>query len=280
MATEAIIKPEVQQLETALGTLRTEAKSIIGLGIKTADQYEKCGALLVAAKNYEKDVHSKLDAFVEIPRRAYEAARTERQKYLNQAQEVTAMVSGPMSDFKRREREAAEAEQRRINDERRVEAERLAEKQRHEDELRAKEEREKREKEIKEALKAGELKKREAEKMRKEAEERERLQREQAAKDAEAAKANVQQVTVQPATPKISSLRGRVNYYAEFKNLAALLDAFVDARVKSNIERATYLRKFICGDDKALGKEARDTKDSKKLENLIPGIRAWDEDSI
>jgi hypothetical protein len=278
MATQAITKPEVTELEKGLAQLQSEARAVVK--VSTPQEYASAGSILVAIRNYQKDVKNKLNPFVDIARRALDAARQEMNKYLNQAQELEMVLTRPMEDFKRREREAAEAEQRRINEERRVEAARLAEEQRKADEARAKEEREKREKEIKEAQKAGELKKREAEKMRKEAEERERQQREQAAKDAEAAKVNVQEVKVMPSTPKIAGTRGRVNYYAEFRNLAALLDAFVDARVKQNIERATYLRQFICGDDKALGKEARDKKDSKKLEGLIPGIRAWDEDSI
>jgi hypothetical protein len=278
MATQAITKPEVTELEKGLVQLQSEARAVVK--VSTPQEYASAGSILVAIRNYQKDVKNKLNPFVDIARRAYDAARQEMQKYLNQAQELEIVLTRPMEDFKRREREAAEAEQRRINEERRVEAQRLAEEQRKADEARAKEEREKREKEIKEAQKAGELKKREAEKLRREAEERERQQREQAAKDAEAAKVNVQEVKVMPSTPKIAGTRGRVNYYAEFTNLAALLDAFVEARLKSNIARALYLRKFIKGDDQELGREARAVKDSKKLESLIPGIHASDEDSI
>jgi hypothetical protein len=270
-----LVKPEVSELEKGLAQLQTEARAVVK--VSTPQEYASAGSILVAIRNYQKDVKNKLNPFVDIARRAYDAARQEMQKYLNQAQELEIVLTRPMEDFKRREREAAEAEQRRINEERRLEAARLAEEQRKADEARAKEEREKREREIKEAQKAGDLKKREAEKMRKEAEERERQQREQAAKDAEAAKNNVQDVKVMPSTPKIAGTRGRVNYYAEVTNADLLLDSWAKL---ANSERKAYLRQFIFVDNQALCAEARKVKDSKKLQATVPGIRAWDEDSI
>jgi hypothetical protein len=260
MATQAITKPEVTELEKGLAQLQSEARAVVK--VSTPQEYASAGSILVAIRNYQKDVKNKLNPFVDIARRAYDAARQEMQKYLNQAQELEIVLTRPMEDFKRREREAAEAEQRRINEERRVEAARLAEEQRKADEARAKEERDKREREIKEAQKAGDLKKREAEKLRKEAEERERQQREQAARDAEAAKNSVQSVTVKPSTPTIAGLRGRVNW--KFR--------IVDAN--------KIPRTYLCPDEQAIGRMVRETKDKAAAEAKCGGIEVFTEDSI
>jgi len=275
-----IAKPETQPLEIALATLRSEAKGIV---VKTPEDYEKAGRLLVTITNYKKDVTNKLNPFVEFARRGLEAARQEMQKYINGAEEIRGLVASPMADFKRNERLAAEAEERRINDERRRQAEVDAAALRKQQEEQARLDREKREKEIKAAQKDGEINKREAEKMRKEAETREKEQREQAARDAVAMAANVQDVKVQPSTPKVVGTRGRVQYFAEFTNFDLILAEYVKSAAgigAMNHERKVYLRQFITGNDQNLGKEARETKDSKKLAAAIPGIRAWDEDRI
>jgi flagellar biosynthesis GTPase FlhF len=270
MASTAITKPEVRKLETTIEKLRGEIKSLAV--IKTAEEYTRAGTFKVAINNYEKDVHATLDPFVEIPRRAYEAARQERQKYLNMAEELKGALAGPMSDFKRQERLAAEAEERRINEERRKQAEEEAEKQRKEAAERAEAERKRQQKQIEEARKAGEIGKREADKLKKQAEEEAERAKEQAAQDAKLAAENVQEVKVLPSVPKVAGLRGRVNYYAAVVDADALLKAWANGR--------TDLRKFIYIDEKALNEEARKVKDSKKLMEMIPGIRAYDEDSI
>ena len=273
----AIVKPEVQELESALGILQAEAKEIVGKGIITPEQYERAGQRLVAVKNYEKDVHNKLDAFVEIPRRAYEAARQERQRYLNQAEEVKALLSGPMAEFKRREREAAAAEERRLNEERMRAAAKQAEDEKKERERIAKETREKRVAEIRAMLKRGEIGKREAARLLKEAGADEEAAKAQAAADAEAAKnAPPPPVTVLPSTPKVAGLRGRVNYYADVVDADKLLAAWAAGAP----ERKAYLGQFITIDEQALNAEARKVKDSRKLEAMIPGIKGRDEDSI
>jgi hypothetical protein len=264
-----IAKTETQPLETGLATLREEAKGIM---VKTPDDYEKAGRLLTTITNYQKDVKNKLNPFVEFARRNLESVRQEMQKYLNGAEEIRNMVSTPMADFKRQERLAAEAEERRINEDRRRQAEADAAELRKQQEAQAEADRKKREKEIKEAQKAGDLNKREAEKMRKESEQREREQKEQAARDAAAMAANVQDVKVQANTPKIAGTRGRVQYFAEFTDFDAVLKAYIGGR--------TDLRKYIMGNDQELSRQARETKSSKAMQLTVPGIRAWDEDRI
>jgi len=278
MTTE-VVKVEVQELEAALTGLRDDIKRAIAGGVETDEQFSKCGILLLAVKNYEKDVHSKLDTFVEIPRRAYEAARQERQKYLNQAEEVRTLVSGPMNEFKRRKREADEADQKRINDERARRHAKDAEEQRIEAERVAKETLERRVAAIRDMLKRKEIGKREAAKLLKEAGALEEAAKAQAAADEETAKsAPPPEVKVLPSTPKVAGLRGRVNYYADVVDAEKLLVCWASCPVGS--ERRAYLRQFICLDEQALNAEARKVKNSRKLEAMIPGIKAREEDSI
>jgi hypothetical protein len=281
MSTSAVTKPEVTELEKGLVQLQSDAKAVVK--VTTPAEYSAAANILVAIRNYQKDVKNKLNPFVDIAKRAYDAARQEMQKYINQAEELQMVLTRPMEDYKRQERKAAEAETRRINEERRQKAEAEAAEKRKADEARAEEERKKREKEIKDAQKAGDIGKREADKLRKETEERERLAKEEADRNAKAAVATVQDVKVQPAIPKNASLRGRVNYYAEAINEDALIKELCNlyGRIgNDNAQRWLYLRKFVIVNAQALGKEAREVKDSKKLESQIPGIRAWDEDSI
>ena len=123
--------------------------------------------------------------------------------------------------------------------------------------------------------------KREGERLKKEAEERERKAKEQAANDAATAKANVQEVKVAPSTPKVAGIRGRVNYYAEVVDANKLINAFVLATVECpGGTRAAYLRRFITVNEKELGAEARDVKNSDTLNATIPGVKFTDKDAI
>jgi hypothetical protein len=218
--------------------------------------------MLTKLRDYKKDVKQKLEPFVTLAYRSYQDARQEMQKYLNAAEELDAKIAGPMADFKRQERLAAEAEERRINEERRLYVEKAAMEQRKLDEAAALQRRQQEMKRIAAAQKDGDIKKREAERMRKEAEERERLAKEQAARDAEAMKANVQDIKVAPAVPKFATLRGRVNYKFE------VLDA------------GKVTRPFTKPDEVAIGQKERNDKDPEKSMREIGGIRVWTEDSI
>lgn len=259
MATEAVSKPETTKLETAIEQFRGEIKT---LAIKTAGDYERAGQILVALKNYEKDVHTALDPFVEIPRRAYEAARQERQKWLNAAEELRGRVSAPMADFKRAERIAAEAEEKRINEERRREAERQAEADRKAAEAQAEADRKEKEKEIEAARKAGDLNKKQADKMKKDAAADAVIAKEAAAEQARLQTANVQTVTVKPAVPTVAGLRARVNW-------------------KFRITDASRLpRKYLIPNEVLIGRDVREWKDKEATEKAIPGVEVYTEDSI
>jgi len=177
-----------------------------------------------------------------------------------------------------RERLATEAEARRINEEKRLREEKEAADRRKAMQAQAEADRKQKAKEIEEARKAGELNKRAAEKLLKEAYERAKRDNEAAAKEEATAKENFKPVEVKPNLPTIAGSRRHRNYYAEFTDFPALLEAWRLARNQGSMDRAAYLKRFICGDEKELGREARDVQDSNKLVAMIPGISAKDED--
>lgn len=276
-----------EELSIALAELAQEAAALPELKRKVeaqpvtnAQEYAEMGTLLTTVRSNGKMGALKVNPFLEVAARVTNFLRGERTKHEDAAAAIANTASTKMADYKRREREAAEAEQRRINEQRRIEAEKAAAEQRKKDEEEAARQRKLREKEIKAAQEAGDLKKREAARLRAEAEEQERKAREQAAKDAETAKANVQEVKVMPNTPKVAGTRGWIQYSAKVTDESALLMAYVLAYVAHDKERQIYLRQFLMANEQKLGEEARSVKDSKKLNALIPGVEFTDLDKI
>jgi hypothetical protein len=276
-----------EELSIALAELAKEAAALPKLKqevdaqlVTNAQEYAEMGTLLTSVRSIGKVGAFKINPFLEVAARVTNFLRGERSKHEDAAAVIANTASTKMADYKRREREAAEAEQRRINEKRRIEAEKAAAEQRKKDEAEAERQRKIREKEIKAAQEAGDLKKREADKLRKESEAQAARDREQAARDAEAAKANVQEIRVAPNTPKIAGTRGRIQYSAKVTDELLLLHAYVEAHIPLDQERALYLRQFIMANEQKLGEEARAVKDSKKLNATIPGASFTDEDKI
>jgi multidrug efflux pump subunit AcrA (membrane-fusion protein) len=236
-----------------LSTLQSDAQNLV---VRTAEDCLAAKTKQRDVRNYMKDVHLKLDPFVESAKRNLASAKDELNKWLAPAEAVDATLAQKVKDYERVEREKAEAEERRINEERRRQAEIEAAAQRKRDEAEAAERRKEEQKRIEEARKAGELNKREAEKARREAEERERLAREQAAKDAEAAKASVKDVKVVANIPTVQGVPSRRNY--KFR--------IVDA---SRIPRA-----YLCPDEVKIGQFVRA---EKKVGEVIPGVEAYED---
>ena len=253
---ESIVVAEQKKLETTLAGLKTMAASIV---VSTPESCLTAKTAQRDVRNYLKDVHAKLDPFVNAAKAAYDKAKDERTRWIEPAETIDAQLAAKVKDFEQREREAAEAEQRRINEERRRKAEADAAAQRKADEEAAAERRRKEQADIEAARKAGELKKREAEKLKKEAEERERAAKEQAAMDEQFRKTNVQDVTVKPNIPTVSGVPSRRNWKFEVVN----------------VDRIP--RSFMCPDLVEIGGMVRSTKDKAKAEAACPGIRVWEE---
>jgi hypothetical protein len=247
---------QVEDLKAALVPLEAEAKA---LKVENASEFEQAGLLLKRVRDNRKQGEWTLKPLKSIADTIKSFLRTTELSHSNKCEEIEGRIAGKMNDYKIRERELAAAEERRINEQRRIEAARAAEAQRKQDELAAAEVRKQREKELAEAARAGEVKKREQARLQKEIEEHERLQREQAAKDAEALKASVQEVKVAPATPKIAGLRQRQNWRYRI------------------VDPTKVPREYLMPDEQKIGQAVRAWK---KAGEVIPGIEAYAEDAI
>ena len=253
MSETRMIVVDTQQIEAGLAALKSVSESII---VKDAPTCLAAKTAQRDVRNYLKDVHLKLDPFVESAKRNLQSAKDELNKWLSPAEAIDGALAQKVKDFERREREAAEAETRRINEERRTEAARAAEVQRKEQERIAAEQRKAREKELEEARKAGEINKREMEKAKKLEAEIEARAKAQAAKDAEIAAANVQTVTVAPSIPTVAGVPSRRNYKARV----------IDANKVPD--------QFWVIDELALNAEARK---AKKIGEIIPGVEFYED---
>lgn len=253
MSETGMVRIDTQPLEAGLLALKQTAETIV---VKDAPTCLAAKTAQRDVRNYMKDVHLKLDPFVESAKRNLQTAKDELNKWLTPATAIDEALALKVKDFERMEREAAEAETRRINEERRIEAARLAEVARKEREAEADRQRKLREKELEEQRKAGELSKRELEKAKKlEAEIAER-EKERARKDEVLAAANVQEVTVAPAIPTLSGVPSRRNYKARV----------IDANKVPD--------QYWMIDEQALGAEARK---AKTVGEIIPGVLFYED---
>jgi hypothetical protein len=253
MSTTAMAKIDTHEIEEALVVLRQTSETIVVndaptcLIAKTAQR---------DVRNYMKDVHLKLDPFVESAKRNLQDAKDELNKWLNPAQAIDEALAHKVKDFERREREAAEAEQRRINEENSIKAAQQAEADRKERERAAAEERKRREAEIEAQRKAGEINKRESERLAKEARAAQEREKVRAAEDAVIAAANVPQVEVKPNIPTVAGVPSRRPW--KFR----IIDANKIPRV------------YMMPNEVSIGYFVRE---NKKAGEVIPGVEAYQE---
>lgn len=242
---------DTQQIEAGLAVLKQTSESIV---VKDAPACLAAKTAQRDVRNYMKDVHLKLDPFVESAKRNLQSAKDELNKWLAPAEAIDGALAQKVKDFERREREAAEAETRRINEERRIEAARAAEFQRKEQERIAAEQRKSREKELEAARKAGEINKREADKLKREAAEAEAREKERAAQDAIVAEANVPEVQVKPNIPSVAGVPSRRNWKFRITDIQKIP------------------RQYLMPNEVSIGYFVRETK---KEGEVIPGIEAY-----
>jgi hypothetical protein len=236
------------KLTSVLAVLQHKAASIV---VKDAETCLEAKTAQRDVRNYLKDVKAKLDPFVNSAKAAYDAAKDERARWLTPAEAIDEALAVKVKTYERIEREAAEAETRRVNEHNRRAAEARAKAERAEADRLAAEVRKENEKRIAEAQKAGDLKKREAEKMRKEAAEAEARAKAIAAEEAARTAANVQTVTVAPSIPKVAGVPSRRNYRARIIDVAKIPDQWWIVDIQS------------------LNAEARE---QKKVGEIIPGV--------
>jgi hypothetical protein len=222
MAT-SVVKVDEKKLNTKRAELQSMVDSIV---VRDADTCLKAKTAQRDIRLEVKMVHAILDPFVVQAKDAYDRAKEEREKYLGPLEALDGILAQKVKDYERLERERAAAEERRINEERRKQAEIEAAAQRKRDEAAAAERRKEELARIAEAQKAGDLKKREAEKMRKEAEEAEKQAREQAARDAQTARDSVQDVKVAAAIPTVAGVPSRTNWRWRIVDLDKVPDSW------------------------------------------------------
>ena len=249
---------EIAVITDKVSILRQEAAEIV---VVNQDDYTVALRFVKNLRAYKKDVGFKLDPGIHSAKEHLSFLREEKAKHIRPIDEIDKAVSARAGLWREQERKAAEAEEKRVNEERRRVAAEEAERVRIADERAAEDRRKQREKEIKQAQKSGELGKRDANRLAKEAAEQAERDKEQARRDAEAA-AQVKDVKVKPSIPKMSGIMGRTNW--KFR--------IVDPRLVP--------RKFLKPDEVAIGGMVRNKKDKTKAETECPGIEVWSGDSV
>lgn len=247
---------DTKPLETGLARIQREAQAII---VKDAETCLAAKTMQRDVRAYIKDVNAKLSPFVDAAKANLAKAKDELNRWVDPAEAIDGALAQKVKDYERKEREAAEAETRRINEERRVAAAKEAEEKRKAAEAQAEEDRKKRQKEIEEARKAGEVGKREADRLKKEAEEAEARAKKQADEDAAKAAANVVEVKVQPSIPTVAGVPSRRNWRWKL------------------IDESKIPDRFWIVNEQYIGSEVRRIKDKGKAESEIPGIECWQE---
>jgi hypothetical protein len=251
--------------------------------VDTPASFKAIGDFRATVRSQRKIPKFKLAPFLEIIDRAKDLVKGKCKDAEEQFDSSDEICTAKMDAQATRERIATEEEERRINEEKRLREEKEAAERRRAAENEAEMWRKQREREIKQAWEAGELKKRDAEKLRQESLEKAKRDREAAAEAETAAKENFKPVEVKPNLPTITGSRRHRNYYADYTDFDALLLFYVQTYGPGDRDvlqaRRTFLRQFIMENQQTLGKLARDTQDSKKVESLLPGmVKAWDKD--
>lgn len=274
-------------LGTALAELHSELAKLPDLKAKadaivcsSPETYAELVLVVDQMQDIGKLGETKMRPFLNVANTVVEVLHDERKRMEREAKAVFQPHFDRAAKWKREEREAAAREEQRVNAENARVAAEKAEEQRKADEIAAIEKRKARVAEIRGMLKRGEIGKRKAAQLLREAGATEEADKAKAAADAEEVKQNVQPVEVAPNVPKFSGRRGTIQYHADLMNEDLLIGAFIAAVKAEDLLRVAYLRRFIQANESELGKEARETKDSKKMTKAIPGVRFWDEDKV
>jgi len=288
---EIIPRPNLVGVEIAIRKLANETAKFDGLKLRaeailkvaaisaTPEQCAEAKALQLEVKTLGKAAGLALDSYWQVVKAALDALSQIYTNHEGKAEAIDGPLKTWVQSFEAEETKRAQQEQDRINAENaRIVAEK-AEAERKQREQEAEEKKKERVAEIKAAQKRGEIGKREAAKLMREVGADAEAAIEQAAADAEIAKNTPPpQVTVKPNIPKQAGVPSRKNYKAELKDPEAIIAAYVRTFAKPvDLERRIFLRKFIMINEQKLGEEARDTKDSKKMAALIPGVRFYED---
>jgi hypothetical protein len=260
MATKLAV-PKPQQQEIVLQERLNQAKAqATALQVRNSEECAQGKLFLKGIRDVIKQIGYLKDPGIASAKQHLDFLKEDKAQWVRRAIEAETIAEAKVDAYTAKERAAAEAEQRRINEERRIEAARVAEENRKAAIAQAEAERKKREKEIAEAKKAGEIKAREAERLKKEAAEQAARAKEEAEKQA-AIDAQVESVTVRPNIPTVAGTRSQVLW--KFR----ILDA---NRIP---------REYLQPNEVKIGAEVRFIKDKSIAESKIPGIEVFTEES-
>ena len=262
-------RAEIATITDKVALLRSEAEAI---AVINQDDYTRALTFVKGVRAYKKDVGFKLDPGIHSAREHLEFLREEKAKHIRPFDEIDKAVSARAATWREQERLAAEAEQKRLNEERQRQAREDAERGRIAAERDAEAQRKQREKEIEQARKAGEFGKRDANRLAKEAAAQAEIDK-QAARAAEETARVVKEVKVKPAIPKMAGIKGRTNWRWSWQEHGEnqLLDSF-----RENMS----LRPFVQANEQKIGVMVRAKKDKQKAETECPGIEVYSEDSV
>lgn len=248
-----------KELDANLSTLEQRANAI---QVTNQAEYQAAAQFLVEIRSFKKRAGFFADPFIEAAKTALQSAKNGLSRWTDPAERAESIVKQKSEDFAKREREAAAAETRRVNEQRRKEAEEKAAADRKAAEEKAAADRKARDKEIAAAQKAGDIGKREAEKLKKETAAAAESQKQTAAWREAVALDTHQDVEVRAAIPKVAGIRRRVNQRFEV------------------VDAAKIPRAHLTPNETSIGARVRELKDPDKAMAEIPGIRVWEEDSL
>jgi hypothetical protein len=204
MSTIAVIQQEEQQFQTAIDKFKREAEAIV---VATPQDCLAAKTLQRDVRDYMKRVHGAMDPFVDEAKSTWQKARDRINKWLLPAETVDETLKKKVQDYERREREAAEADTRRKNEEKRQAQLREAEDKRKAAEADAKRQRESVIADVEYRLKHKLIGKREAARLLRAAGAMEQAALQDAAAREEEDKAKpVEQVVVQPRIPTVQGV--------------------------------------------------------------------------
>jgi hypothetical protein len=254
--------PAVEIVKSTQDNVLALRQRVEAIEVRTPQDYIAVCNLVIEGRGFIKRWQG---VFAETIRSAKEHLATvqnELKAKVTEADEVVGIAERKGETYKRAEREAAQREQQRLQQEAEARQRQKAAEEKREADRIAAEQRKAREAELEAQRKAGEIGKREEARLAKIAAEEEAKAKAFAAEQAKQTAAAVPTVKVEPNVPKVAGIKGRVNYRFEVVN-ASLIP-----------------RDYMKPDEVRIGELVRRIKDPEKAQQVIPGIRCWTEDSI
>ena len=124
MSAETTAITSTTALQSTIDTMKREAGALV---VKDANDYAAVAQFLIRIRAVKKQIGYLLDPGIQSATAHLNELREGKARYVRQIDELDATASRPAEDWKRREREAAQREQDRLNNERKIQAAQQAE---------------------------------------------------------------------------------------------------------------------------------------------------------